>query len=80
MTLKSSTSNQSDTSLNQSRLNHTSSGGRARLLDDFDDMDLEFDAPSANNNNDVDNDLDFDDDLGESQESDDVVVADGGKV
>ena len=42
-------------------------------------MDLEFDAPSANNNNDLDTDLDFDDDLGESQESDDVLVADGGK-
>ena len=63
--------------LNQSRLNQASSGSRARILDDFDDMDLEFDAPSANNNNDQD-DLDLDDDLGESQDSDEVAVTEGG--
>ena len=42
-------------------------------------MDLEFDAPSANNNNDQD-DLDLDDDLGESQDSDEVAVAEGGML
>ena len=79
LTLKSSTSGtQPDVTLNQSRLNQTSSGGRARILDDFDDMDIEFEESSANNNN-VDDDLDFDDELGESQESEDIVMSDGGK-
>ena len=76
--MKASTSgNQLDVSLNQSRLNQASSGSRRRVLDDFDDMDLEFDAPSAANNNNGHDDLDFDDDLGESQESDEA-VSEGG--
>ena len=41
-------------------------------------MDLEFDG--ANNNNDFENDLDFDDDLGESQDSEDVILTDGGMI
>ena len=42
-------------------------------------MDLEFDAPPANNNNDQD-DLDLDNDLGESQDSDEVAVTEGGML
>lgn len=63
-----------DTSLNQSRFNR----GGSRLLDDFDDeLDLEFEDQSNNNNAMEVEDLDFSEGP-ESQESEEAVTTDEG--
>lgn len=63
-----------DTPLNQSRFNR----GGSRLLDDFDDeLDLEFEDQSNNNNTMEVDDLDFSEGT-DSQESEDAITTNEG--